>query len=72
VKRTLWVVALLVATMAGCPPRQLANTRNDEAMVIQSVDAYAKKHGLAREEAARELRAKADQAAAQEKAQPGH
>ena len=63
----LLALAVLVA-VAGCQQRRFTNVGKDKSgreygMLLKSVDEYAKKEGLSREEAIRQLRQQADAAA---------
>lgn len=64
-----WVV--LLALVSGCQGRSITNwwyERQDPEyrMLLQSVDEYARKNGLTREQAIRELRERADHDALQQ------
>lgn len=69
----LLALAVLVA-VAGCQQRRFTNVGKDKdgreyGMLLKSVDEYAKKEGLSREEAIRQLRQQADAAAIEAAAQ---
>ncbi len=77
--RTIALLALILSAAAGCQDRRFAHVGGGPAgkeygMLLKSIDAYAKKNGLTRNEAIRELRTKADWAAAegQNSCCPGH
>jgi len=69
-RELLLVCAVLAAAAAGCQQRRFVNIGSDkngreQGMLLRSVDEYARKQGISREEAIRELRQKADASAAQ-------
>lgn len=75
-RNAILLVVAVVAASAGCQERRFLNLgRNkadrEQAMLTRSVDDYAKKQGLSRDEAIRELRQKADATAAEDPARNG-
>ena len=69
-RSSLLLVLMILLAAAGCQDRRFINFGRDKngreyGMLLKSVDQYAKKEGLSREEAIRQLRQQADAAAAQ-------
>ena len=67
-QKLLWVLGALLVASAGCrqpgPMSAVKGTDAEQyALVVKSVDQYAEKQGLSREEAIRELRQKANASA---------
>ena len=80
-RKTLLLALVILVAVAGCQQRRFANVGTDKAgtdkagteygMLLKSIDEYAKKQGISREEAIRQLRQQANAAAAQRQAGRG-
>ena len=69
-RQSLLILAVVAAMAAGCQQRRFVNVGTDnngrvQGMLLRSVDEYARKEGISREQAIRQLRQQADVPASQ-------